>query len=201
MPSTQNESPQMPVKDMTMPDERIQAAVKATAQMMVDDDERAVAAGLSSIPADEVIVAPNPAEYVAPRYLQKTAPLLASKFGELLGMLRDLNSRFAGERTIEVQATLSLTGEHEWLEEQFFRWCRMYFEIRGNLGRLSPRNDNNPSRLYQDCMEEFDRLVEKRIVQAGTINSSVLNLSQRYMRSAFAEQVMNPDLRGCAASG
>jgi hypothetical protein len=184
-----------------MPEDPPKAAVKTTAQVIADDNARTVAAGSDSIPADEVITEPNPAEYVAPDYLQKTAPDLAPAFGELLGMLRDLNARFAGERTIEAQATLSLTGEHEWLEEKFFGWCQMYFKIRGSLDRLSPRNGNDPWRLYQDCSEEFNRLLEKRIVQPGTINSSVLNLSQRFMLLGFAAQVMGPDLKSYAETG
>ena len=184
-----------------MSDDRTQAAVKATAQVITDDDALAVVTGSDSIPADEVIAEPNPAEYVAPHYLQKTAPHLAPAFGELLGMLCNLNARFAGERTVEAQATLSLGGEHEWLEEKFLGWCQMYFKIRGSLDRLSPRNGNDPWRLYQDCYEEFSQLFEKRIVQPGTINSSVLNLSQRFMLSGFAAQVMGPDLKCYAETG
>jgi hypothetical protein len=182
-------------------DDRTQAAVKATAQGIADDDARAVVMGSDSIPADEMIAEPNPAEYVAPHHLQKTAPHLAPALGEFLGMLRDLNARFAGERTVEAQATLSLTGEHEWLEEKFLGWCQMYFKIRGSLDRLSPCNGNDPWRLYHDCYEEFNQLFEKRIVQPGTINSSVLNLSQRFMLSGFAAQVMGPDLKSYAETG
>ena len=184
-----------------MSDDRTQAAVKATAQVITDDDAWAVVTGSDRIPADEVIAEPNPVEYVAPHYLQKTAPHLAPAFGELLGKLCNLNARFAGERTVEAQATLSLTGEHEWLEEKFLDWCQMYFKIRGSLDRLSPRNGNDPWRLYQDCYEEFNQLLEKRIVQPGTINSSVLNLSQRFMLSGFAAQVMVPDLKSYAETG
>ncbi len=184
-----------------MTDDRTQAAVKATAQLIEDDDARAVVAGLDSIPTDEVIVEPNPAEYLAPDYLQKTSPHLAPAFGELLGMLRDLNAVFVGQRTVEAQATLSLTGDHEWLEDKFLGWCQMYFKIRGSLDRLSPRNGNDPWRLYQDCFKEFNQLLEQRIVQPGTINSSVLNLSQRFMLSGFAAQVMGPDVRRSAATG
>jgi hypothetical protein len=184
-----------------MSDDRTQAAVKATAQAIANDDALAVETGSDPIPADEVIVEPNPAEYVAPGYLQKTAPHLVPAFGELLDMLRDLNARFAGERTVEAQATLSLTGEHEWLEEKFLGWCEMYFKIRGSLDRLSPWNGNDPWRLYMDCCVEFNQLLEKRIVQPGTINSSVLNLSQRFMLSGFAAQVMRPDLKSYAETG
>jgi len=184
-----------------MSDDPPQAAVKATAQAITDDDARAVATGSGSVPADEVIAEPNPAEYVAPHYLQKTAPHLAHAFGELLGMLCNLNARFAGKRTVEAQATLSLAGEHELLEEKFLAWCQMYFNIRGSLDRLSPRNGNDPWRLYQDCYEEFNQLLEKRIVQPGTINSSVLNLSQRFMQSDFADQVMSPDMKCYAETG
>ena len=184
-----------------MSDDRTQAAVKATAQVITDDDAWAVVTGSDRIPADEVIAEPNPVEYVAPHYLQKTAPHLAPEFGELLGKLCTLNARFAGERTVEAQATLSLTGEHEWLEEKFLDWCQMYFKIRGSLDRLGPRNGNDPWRLYQDCYDEFNQLLEKRIVQPGTINSSVLNLSQRFMQSGFAAQVMVPDLKSYAETG
>ncbi len=184
-----------------MSDDRTQAAVKATAQAIADDGARTVATGSESIPADEVIAEPNPAEYVAPHFLQKTAPHLAPAFGELLGMLCNLNARFAGERTVEALATLSLAGEHEWLEDKFLDWCQMYFEIRGSLDRLSPRNGNDPWRLYQDCYQEFNQLFGERIVQPGTINSSVLNLSQRSMLSEFAAQVMGPDLKCYAETG
>ena len=44
-------------------------------------------------------------------------------------------------------------------------------------------------------------MLEKRIVQRGTINSSVLNLSQRFLLSGFAAQVMGPDLMSYAATG
>lgn len=117
-----------------VPEERKLAAVKATAQTIADDDARA-AAGCDPIRAEEVIVEPNPSEYIAPDYLQKTAPQLARAIGELFDLLRDLTARFVGERTVEVQATLSLTGEHEWLEEKFLGWCQMYFKIRGSLDR------------------------------------------------------------------
>ena len=50
-----------------------------------------------------MIAEPNPVEYVAPHYLQKTAPHLAPAFGEILGKLCDLNARFAGERTVEAR--------------------------------------------------------------------------------------------------
>src|SRR5262245_55850428 len=83
-----------------VPDNRIEAAIKATAQLISADDARAIKAGLGAIPADEVIDAPNPAEYCCPSYLQKTAPHLAPAFGELIGMLRDFNALFAGERTL-----------------------------------------------------------------------------------------------------
>lgn len=78
-----------------MSDDRTQAAVKATAQV-ITDDAWAVVTGSDSIPADEVIAEPNPAEYVAPHYLQKTAPHLAPAFGELLGMLCNLNAGSPG---------------------------------------------------------------------------------------------------------
>lgn len=38
-------------------------------------------------------------------------------------------------------------------------------------------------------------------MRPGTINSSVLNLSQRFMKSAFAAQVLDPHLMAFAASG
>ncbi len=184
-----------------MPDDRSQAAVRATAQMIADDDVHAIAAGFDSIPSDELIAEPNPADYVCPHYLKKTAPQLALAFSELLKTLLEFNALFVGERTVEVQAMLSLTGDHEWLEEKFLGWCQMYFKIRGNLDRLSPQNGNDPWRLYQACFEEFNRLLEKRIVQPGTINSSVLNLSQRFMVSGFAMQVMGPDLTSYVTTG
>jgi len=184
-----------------MSDDQFNTAVKALVEGITVDDQRAIAVGLDAIPIDELIVEPEPTDYVAPDYLQKTAPCLAEEFGELLRMLRELNTKFAGERTVEAQATLSLTGEHEWLEEEFRSWCEKYFKIRGGLDRLSPQNGNDPWRLYLKCYEEFHRLLENRIVKLGTVNSSVLNLSQRYMLSAFAAQVLIPDLQSYAKTG
>ena len=178
-----------------------QAAIKATARLITDDNALAVARGLGSIPDDEVIAEPNAAEYIPLICLQKTAPQLAPAFGELLVLLRDLNARYVGERTVDVQARLSLTGEHEWLEERFLAWCQRYFKIRGSFHRLGPQNGNDPWRLYMECFEEFSGLLEERILQPGTINSSVLNLSQRFMLSGFAAQVLGPDLRSHVAVG
>jgi hypothetical protein len=176
----------------------IEAAVRATAQEITNDDARAVKMGADSLPPDEVIVEPNPSDYVAPAYLAKTAPELAGAFAELLVTLRDLNARFAGARTVEVQAYLSLTGEHEELEERFLAWCQRYFEIRGSLDRLSPRNENDPWLLFQQCLDEYTKLLDYRIVQPGTVNSSVLNLSQRFMKSSFPASVLEDDLANYA---
>lgn len=177
-----------------MSDDRTQAAVKATAQQISADDALAEARGLGSIPADEVIVQPNPLDYQAPDYLEKTAPDLKPYLDQLLADLCELNSRFVGVPTLLAQAELSFSGEHEEIEEYFLRWCRMYFERRGSLDNLNPAVGNDPWRLYQKCYDEFDRLIEHRIHQVGTINSMALNLSQRYMLSAFARDVLGPDL-------
>lgn len=184
-----------------MAEDSTTAAVKATAQEITNDDAKAAEMGMDAIPPDEVIAEPNPSEYVAPPYLDKTVPQLAGAFGELLGALRDLNAHFAGDRTVEVQAYLSLTGEHEELEERFLGWCQKYFGIRGSLERLNPTNEGDPWRLFVDCYGEFNKLLERRLVQPGTINSSVLNLSQRFMQSSFAAQVLLPDLTSHAKSG
>src|SRR5262249_31389537 len=96
---------------------------------------------------------------------------------------------------------LSLTGEHEELEEGFLAWCQQYFAIRGSLDRLNPSNGGDPWRLYSDCLREFNRLLENRIMQPRTINSSVLNLSQRFMQSGFAALVLAPDLTDYAKCG
>lgn len=94
------------------------AAVEATARAINSDDARAVAQGEDLAPADEVVAEPDPSDYLAPEYLAKTGtPELAGAFQVLLDELRDLNRRFARERTVEVQAYLSLTGEHDELEE------------------------------------------------------------------------------------
>jgi hypothetical protein len=181
------------MKEATMSDDRTHAAVRATAEQITMDDARAARMGVDSIPTDEVISEPNPSDYVAPPYLRQTAPELASTFAELLSDLRDLNARFAGERTLEVQAYLNLTGEHEDLEQQFLAWCQQYFAIRGSLNRLGPRN-NDPWVLFQQCFQEYSKLIDHRIIQPGTINSSVLNLSQRFMTSRFPVSVLEQDL-------
>ena len=95
---------------------------------------------------------------------------------------------------MEVQAYLSLTGEHEELEEQFLAWCQQYLAIRGSLDRLNPLNHNDPWVLFQQCFEEYTKLIDYRIVQVGTVNSSVLNLCQRFMTSRFPVNVFEPDL-------
>lgn len=175
-------------------------AVKATSQLIVNDSPRA----LNPIPTDELIVDPNGADYIAPDYLLKTttrAPYLESEFAELLVMLRDLNARFVGERTVDAQAMLSHTGEHEPLEDMFLEWCINYFSIRGSFDRLTPRNGNDPWQLYQACCEEFHKLLVYRLCLPGTINSSVLNLSQRYMHTCFAKQVLKSDLDSFVATG
>src|SRR5262249_32396733 len=103
-------------------------------------------------------------------------------------------ARFAGERTVEVQAYLSLTGDHEELEEQFLAWCKQYFAIRGSPDRLNPSNDNDPLVLFQHCLDEYTKLIDYRIVQPGTVNSSVLNVSQRYMLNRFPVNMFEPEL-------
>jgi hypothetical protein len=182
-----------------MPEDHTAAAVRATAQEITKDDERAVKMGAEPIAPDEVIAEPNPSDYIAPAYLTRTAPpTLAGAFAELLTDLRDLNARFAGERTVEVQAYLSLTGEHEELEERFLGWCQQYFAIRGSLDRLNPMNHNDPLLLFQQCSEEYTKLLDYRIVQPGTVNSSVLNLSQRFMIHTFPVNMFEPDLTNYA---
>src|SRR4051812_17871751 len=114
-----------------MPVDRTDAALLATAQAIVDDDAFAAETGAGFIPPDEVIVEPNPTDYMPPTYLETTAPHLAGAFGDLLGLLRDLNARFVGDLTLDVQAALSMSGEHEELEEGFLGWCQRYFAIRG----------------------------------------------------------------------
>jgi hypothetical protein len=178
--------------------EREEAAVKATAGMITADDAFAGEKGI--VPPDEVIAEPNPADYLSPSYLKSTAPHLAAEFGELLEKLRDLNARFVGRRTVEVQAYFSLTGEHELLETAFYEWCKKYFAIRGDLGRLSPRNENDPWVLYVDCYKkEFHPLLELLLNKPGTVNSSVLNLSQSYMQTEFAASVLSGDLQNALA--
>jgi hypothetical protein len=185
----------------TMSEDHTEAAVKATAQKITEDDALATKMGADAIPPDEVIVEPSPEDYVAPAYLTKTAPELSGAFGEMLVALRDLNSRFVGDRTVEAQAYLSLTGEHDVLEEHFLGWCQRYFTIRGNLNRLNASIGNDLWRLYLQCLDEIHKLLEYRIVQPGTINSSVLNLSQRFMLSGFAATVLAPDLTNYAKFG
>jgi hypothetical protein len=184
-----------------MSEERLRVAVKATAQSIADDDAHASRMGADSIPADEVIIEAKASDYVSPDYLRKTAPSLAGAFGELLEGLRDLNALLVGERTVEAQAYLSLTGDHEELEQRFLGWCQHYFAIRGDLGRLNPSNGGDPWQLYLQCMDEFGKLLDRRVPQPGTINSSVLNLTQRFMLSGFAAKVLTPDLKSYASSG
>ena len=115
----------------------------------------------------------------------------------MLIALRRLNAQLVGDRTVEVQAYLSLTGEHE---ERFLAWCQRYFAIRGSLERLNPSHGSEPWRLCVECYEEYNKLLERRIMQTGTVNSSVLNLSQRFMQSSFAAQVLLTDLTSYAKS-
>jgi hypothetical protein len=177
------------------------AALATTARGITSDDGLAVEAGLDVIPPDEIIAEPNLADYLAPSYLSKTAPHLAGPFEDLLERLQDLNARFTGDRTVETQAYLSLTGEHEDLEEQFFAWCRQYFAVRGDPERLNPQLGNDPWQQYRTSYEEFDRLLGRRLVAPNTINSCVLNLSERYMCFGFASRVLGPDVEALARTG
>jgi hypothetical protein len=175
-----------------MDDDRLKDTIATTVQNMLEDESTSIAVGPGRIPADERIAEPDPAAYVAPSYLQETAPDLEPAFRELLAMLLELNRRFAGETTLEAQASLSLTGEHESLEEFFLTWSIKYFDFRGRKDRLSYHvNGNDRFRLFLQCIDEFDRLIGYRILVQGTINSSVLNLSQRYMYSRFPLKILD----------
>jgi hypothetical protein len=168
------------------------AAIRNLSRLIVADNT-----GLSeemTIPADERIVERDPSEYDCPAYLRKTAPSMAGEFAELLAELRELNARFAGERTVDVQAILSLTGEHDDLELRFLNWCYDYFVMRGSLDRLNSKNQFCPWLLYRECLEEYVGLIERRIAQAGTLHADVLNLSQRVMLSRIAFDVLKADL-------
>jgi hypothetical protein len=175
-------------------------AVAAMANSIVYDDEAAIATGAGRIPREELVIEPNPADYVAPEYLSRTAPDIAGLFGQLLESLCELNRRFAGWTTLEAQGYLSLTGLHEELEECFLAWTQSYFKQRGSLDRLNPRNQNDPWRLYGECHDEAQRLIDSRIHMPGTLNSIVLNQSQRYVWSDLALRVLGEDL-GRASQG
>lgn len=73
--------------------------------------------------------------------------------------------------------------------------------IPGSLDRLNPRNDNDPLVLFQHCFDEYTKLLDYRIVQLGTIKSSVLNLNQRFITSALPAKMFEADLKGFETTG
>lgn len=175
-------------------DEQVGPAIAATVKLILDSDIRAEEAGLPSIPPAEVIAQPNPKGYLVPTHLHKTAPDLVEELEWLLAELRELNAEYVGRNTNEVQSYLSLTGEHEALEEHFYSWCKSYFSRRGSLDRLQPRVKNDPFELYRQCVKEFKEFPGWLHVLEGTANMAVLGLSDGYIASEFADQVLCADV-------
>jgi hypothetical protein len=142
----------------------------------------------------EVIAPPSPKDYLVPAHLHGTAPDLVAELERLLAELRELNARFVGRNTNDCQSYLSLTGEHEALEDKFYRWCRSYFTRRGNLHGRDPRLKNDPFELYRQCVKESDGFIGRLNSLEGALNMTVLGLSVEYIRSEFADQVMRLDV-------
>jgi hypothetical protein len=175
-------------------DEKDRTAIEATVKLILDSDTRADEIGLSKIPPAEAIAAPNPKDYLVPDHLRSTAPDLISELEMLLTELRELNARHIGRNTNEVQSYLSLTGEHEPLEQLFYQWTKTYFGRRGNLDRLNPRVKNDPFLLYWQCLEEFDRFLGRLNMLERSLNMSVLGLSVEHVQAELADRMLSADV-------
>ena len=175
-------------------DEKERPAIEATVKLILESDAKAEEIGLPKIPLTEVIATPDPKDYLVPDHLRSTAPDLVSELEVLLGELRELNARHVGRNTNEVQSYLSLTGEHEALEQLFYQWTKTYFGRRGDLGRLNPRVKNDPFLLYWQCVEEFDRILGRLNMLERSLNMSVLGLSLEHIQAELADRMLSADV-------
>ena len=138
------------------------------------------------ISPDAVVDAPDSSDYRVPSYLAKTAPDLAAQFGELLDGLRALNERFVGGNVYEAMAFLSLTGEHESLEEGFLAWTETYFSRRVEACRRVPQLMNDTLSLLHKVDTEFNKLAAKLDRQIATLEDK-LSREERELRQDEAE--------------
>jgi hypothetical protein len=97
-------------------------------------------------------------DYRPPYFLKQTATQQEfTEFCEILEELWTLNNEFAGERTLEVEAYLAVTGECEVLSEMARYWCQSYFDHRKD--KCNNRDNGDPLNKFIRLSNEYETLL------------------------------------------
>jgi hypothetical protein len=163
--------------------DRVAAADEAIAEKIASEAELRDAFTVTSeaIPRRETIKTQSSDIYRPPPHLEKTATSdERTRLEALLREMWEINEAFVGERTLEAEAYLVLTGDHEHLVKRIEQWCESYFSRR--FQKTNNRDKGDPFRKYERLLGEYDDILAWLSKIPNSLNYLYLDECTRYVQ-------------------
>jgi hypothetical protein len=148
-------------------------------------------------------IAPQPrAAYAPPAFLVKTATAPEqAELARLLDQLWEVNEQHVGQKTLEAEMALVLSGADRPLLNGLRVWCGSYFGHRSDPSRLTPQDRMDPFMMFLRLYRELENIFRPIHDCTNSINYVFLVSCMNYAIWFLFERTWAPLLIPCLGIG
>jgi len=132
------------------------------------------------IPDNEKITLPTREDFLPPSFLKLTAT--AEEYAEAVHLLEELwkiDTEFTGERTREVEAYLTLSGDNRPLVQRLIRWCESHFARR--MAKTNSKDSGSPFKRLDRVYGEYRAVFHRLALRPNSVAYVLLAECSRYL--------------------